>query len=258
MQPKYLQFIIIGFVVFFSVEIKAQRNVTKDSKTGIFQVQAGRQTWMLQNLNVTHFKNGDAIPQATTNEAWNLAANEGKPAWCYYNNISDQEMYYGKLYNWFAVNDPRGLSPEGWHVANENDWKILISTYGDSIAGGALKIDNGWMDWSDMMTCKNCDKWNATYRSQHHCDFCKDQKVISIMRKGTGNNVSGFAAWPGGCRFTSGEFFRKGRLAQWWTSGLTNENQPMNVIIYHYENGVYLDDKQSKGVGMSVRCIKDN
>jgi hypothetical protein len=69
----------------------------------------GDQHWMVENLNVSHFRNGDPIPEAKTNEEWELAGTEGKPAWCYCNNDPGNASTYGKLYNRYAVNDPRGL-----------------------------------------------------------------------------------------------------------------------------------------------------
>jgi uncharacterized protein (TIGR02145 family) len=86
---------------------------------------------MQKNLNVSKYKNGDIIPQVTDGTQW---ANLTTGAWCWYNN--DSATYaatYGKLYNWYAVNDPRGLAPEGWHVPSDGEWNILIK-YLDPIA----------------------------------------------------------------------------------------------------------------------------
>ena len=90
------------------------------------QVFVGEQTWMKYNLDVATFRNGDTILQAQSNEDWEKAGFNQQPAWCYY--VTDEDVIeksYGKLYNLFAVNDPRGLSPEGWHISTENEWREL-------------------------------------------------------------------------------------------------------------------------------------
>ncbi len=81
--------------------------------------------WSKKNLNVSKFRNGDNIPEAKTNEEWNKAGENKQPAWCYYNNDSLNGAKYGKLYNWYAVNDSRGLAPLGWHIPSDVEWSIV-------------------------------------------------------------------------------------------------------------------------------------
>jgi len=111
----------------------------------IKSVKIGNQTWMIKNLNVCIFRNGDTIPEAKTNEEWQKAAEERKPVWCFYNNDSKNGAKYGKLYNWYAVNDNRGLAPEGWHLPTESDWMVLSNYLGVS-AGKKMKSISGWKD----------------------------------------------------------------------------------------------------------------
>ncbi len=103
-------------------------------------IKIGTQTWSAKNLDVSTFRNGNPIPEAITNEEWEKAGKQGKPVWCYYNNDPKNGKIYGKLYNWYAVNDKRGLAPEGWHVPTDAEWATLI-TYlgGKDVAGGKLK-----------------------------------------------------------------------------------------------------------------------
>ncbi|OSZ77565.1 hypothetical protein CAP36_14420 [Chitinophagaceae bacterium IBVUCB2] len=82
-----------------------------------------KQVWMSENLNVSHFANGDTIPEAKTNHDWEMAGIEGQPAWCYYDNDPNNAKLYGKLYNWYAVNDPRGLAPAGYHIPTATGWQ---------------------------------------------------------------------------------------------------------------------------------------
>jgi uncharacterized protein (TIGR02145 family) len=83
------------------------------------QIKIGTQTWAKKNLNVSTFKNGEVIPEAKTIEEWVKAGDDKKPAWCYYNNDPANDSIYGKLYNWYAVNDIRGLAPKGWHIPRD-------------------------------------------------------------------------------------------------------------------------------------------
>jgi uncharacterized protein (TIGR02145 family) len=120
-------------------------------------------------LNVSAFKNGDIIPEVRTAEEWERAGNEGKPAWCYYNNDKEYGKKYGKLYNWYAVSDSRGIAPEGWHVLNLDDWNTL-DLYNKktnlekmnfkSFCGGTLSVEEGRFTFSDIN--HYCEFWTST------------------------------------------------------------------------------------------------
>jgi uncharacterized protein (TIGR02145 family) len=185
-------------------------------------VVIGTQTWMAENLNVDKFKNGDPIPEAKSVEEWTKAGKEGKPAWCYYDNDPKNGEKYGKLYNWYAVNDPRGLAPAGWHVPSDKEWTVL-SDYlgGNEVAGKKMKSTNGWNE------------------------------------NGNGDNSSGFSGLPGGYRFESGGFGGNiGYSCYWWS--ITEDN-----LISALSRDLYKDLNDfntfytPKGVGLSVRCLKD-
>ena len=92
------------------------------------------QTWMKSNLNVSKYRNGDDIPQVTDATQW---ANLTTGAWCYFQNNTTNGTIYGKLYNWYAVNDPRGLAPNGWHIPSKDEWAVLRNCLGgENLAGG--------------------------------------------------------------------------------------------------------------------------
>ena len=112
-------------------------------------IQICNQIWMQKNLAVDHYRNGDPIPQVTDPTEW---ASLTTGAWCYYNNDPANGSIYGKLYNWFAVNDPRGLAPTGWHIPTDDrdiptssEWQLLSDCLGgNEIAGGKMKSTSGW------------------------------------------------------------------------------------------------------------------
>jgi uncharacterized protein (TIGR02145 family) len=140
-------------------------------------VKIGTQTWMVENLKVTHYRNGDAIPNVT-NSTWD---NLTTGAYCDYNNTPSNSITYGRLYNWYAVHDSRNIAPTGWHVPSDAEWTILENYLGgDSIAGGKLKV-----------TSSNSPAWDGT-------------------------NTSGFSALPAGYSY-SGTSNDMGTYAYFWS-----------------------------------------
>jgi uncharacterized protein (TIGR02145 family) len=184
-------------------------------------IKIGKQTWMTENLNVFTFRNGDSIPEAKTNEDWIRAEKAGQPAWCYYNNDPQQGIFYGKLYNWYAVNDKRGLAPKGWHIPNNNEWRMLANSLGGkSVAGNKMKTRDGW----------------------------------SI--NGNGNNSSGFSGLPGGRRrYGYGDFDFLYQTGCWWSSTEYDIGGAWFIDLY-YKASDMNNSYTGKGAGASVRCVK--
>ncbi|MFY8166903.1 MAG: fibrobacter succinogenes major paralogous domain-containing protein, partial [Sediminibacterium sp.] len=185
----------------------------------------GSQYWMDKNLDVTTYRNGDPIPQVTNNVTW---ANLRTGAWCYYNNDPANGAIYGKLYNWYAVNDQRGLAPQGWHVPSDAEW-FTLGTYlgGDSFAGGKMKT-TGTTRWTYPNT-------NAS-------------------------NESGFTGLPGGYRVgglgTSGAFESLGNGITLWSATESNTTSSFYRYI-DYNSGILGRWELNKAFGFSVRLIKD-
>jgi uncharacterized protein (TIGR02145 family) len=181
-------------------------------------VRIGTQYWALANLNVSTFRNGDSIPEAKTNKEWVTAGESGKPAWCYYNNNLSSGLKCGKLYNWYAVNDPRGLAPEGWTLSNEEDWAQLIYFLGGQAeAGKKLKSSSGWGDGNN------------------------------------GTNESGFTALPGGYRVENGSFLKYGIIGTWWSS---TEGKAQNAIDHYLAMSGISSGNSPRQRGESVRCLR--
>ena len=108
----------ISSIFFTAIIISACSGDGSNENSGVDELTIGSQVWMNKNLDADKFRNGDPIPQAKTLEEWEEFSNKKQPAWSYYENDSVNGEKYGKLYNWYAVNDPRGLAPKGWHVAS--------------------------------------------------------------------------------------------------------------------------------------------
>ena len=107
------------------------------------------QTWSRFNLDVDCFSNGDVIPQAQSDEEWEAMSENGKPAWCYYPDKHNQNPQHGKLYNWYAATDTRGIAPDGWKVPSVEDWQKLLSNLGPRVRH-RLKSKEFWNGLNDI------------------------------------------------------------------------------------------------------------
>jgi uncharacterized protein (TIGR02145 family) len=190
------------------------------------------QVWMLKNLDVDKYRNGDPIQMVTDNTEWE-ALTTG--AYCYYNNDSaTYAAIYGKLYNWYAVTDPRGLAPAGWHVPSDAEWNILVtcidpsadttSNYSQSAtAGGAMK-ETGTSHW-------NSPNAGAT-------------------------NTSGFTGLPGGFRNFNGSFDFIGRFGGWWST-MQNGTTFASSRYIDYVGSSFTRFPYPEQGGWSVRCVRN-
>ncbi len=197
-------------------------------------ITIGTQKWMAKNLNVEKFRDGDPIPEAKTDELWQKAWLEGKPAWCFYENNHEQGAVYGKLYNWYAVNDPRGLAPSGWHIPSDEEWKLLEIALGMS---------------QDMAN-------KDGFRGKDEGVKLKEKGIIHWKNPNEGvTNKSGFTALPGGRRISTGVFGDKGSSAFFWSSSMNDKHGAWGRWLNYDYMGV-LRYPFDKGYGISVRCIK--
>ena len=204
---------------------------SSDSTASDGVVTIGSQVWTSKNLDVATYRNGDLIPQVQEQNAWN---NLRTGAWCYYDNDASNGTKYGKLYNWYAVRDPRGLAPKGYHLPTDEEWYELTKYLGLSEAGTKMKSTSGWSD------------------------------------NGNGTNKSGFSALPGGNRIGNGYYIGGsisfigpgtfegiGNYVSWWCSaeGITGPAWYRDLWC----NGVDVGrgDDMGRGAGFYVRCVKD-
>jgi uncharacterized protein (TIGR02145 family) len=179
------------------------------------------QEWMAENLRTANYANGDPIPNVTNGTQWqNLTTG----AWVHYNNDSQYENPYGRLYNWYAVSDPRNVCPTGWHVHTDAEWTLLTDYLGGaSVAGGKMK-STGTQYWLSPNT-------DAT-------------------------NESGFSGLPGGYRDNDGTFGFCGYDGDWWSS---TEYDAVNAWFHNlsYHSGYVYRNGLNKTSGLSVRCLRD-
>jgi uncharacterized protein (TIGR02145 family) len=219
------------------------------SQTGSFKsVKIGTQTWMAVNLNVDRFRNGDPIPEVRTGDEWEKAVENKQPAFRYYNDDPKNGVKYGKLYNWYAAHDPRGLAPLGWHMPRFSEWTQLKNYLNDNVCD-KMKNTNGWAGEG----CKKCDGGSEEFKKV--CSACKGTQHNSTDPiVSNGSNSSGFSALPGG---HCGQFFYGiGSDANWWCVFEGDVYKTYISLSHNY----FHDDigyEHYYGGGMSVRCIKD-
>jgi len=217
---RFKLFVLIFF--YFGLTVLHSQTV-KDISGNIYNtVTIGTQTWMKEDLKTTKYRNGDPISNVTDNKQWSELTTG---AYCDYNNTPAYRTAYGRLYNWYAVDDSRNLCPTGWHVPTDAEWSTLLTYLGDvNIAGGKLK-DSGQRYWNSPNT--------------------------------GADNSSGFTALPNGYRFNDGgDFDEVGYKGNWWSSTAYDSKNAKYKMLAHNEKKVF-NLSYDKSSGFSVRCLLD-
>jgi uncharacterized protein (TIGR02145 family) len=183
-------------------------------------VPIGDQCWFAENLRTNVYADGSSIPKVTDAGVW-VGLSTG--ARLYFANEPVLRYEYGQLYNWYAVDDARGLCPSGWHVPTDEEWTALetyLSSNGHSgNEGTALRTTTGW--YSGV----------------------------------TGTDDVGFAALPGGNRADNGSYYNVGYRGFWWTSSPTGGNAWARNLFH--TNPSINRDTRGLTPGFSVRCLRD-
>jgi uncharacterized protein (TIGR02145 family) len=216
------------------LDITVYRTVTDIDGNVYRTVKIGSQWWMKENLKVTRYRNGDAIPNVTDSIDWlNLTTG----ARCDYDNDDNNVATYGRLYNWCAVNDSRSIAPAGWHVPGDEEWKKLEMYLG--------------------MSQSEAD--NRGYRGTDEGGKLKEAGTEHWVSPNTGaTNVSSFSALPGGWRWFDGGFTAVGLEARFWSS---SSAEIQNTIAWSrmlncYSSNVHRNYFLANSV-FSIRCVRD-
>ena len=210
---------VISIIYGFSKLYYQDKHIVLSPST-LKQVKIGNQIWKVENMKAKVFRNGDPIDQAKTVDEWVKAGANQSPAWCYYDNDPESASRYGILYNWYAVNDSRGLAPKGWHIPSNKEWNVLIEFLeGEKLAGKKMKNTSGWKE------------------------------------NGHGNNESGFEGLPCGARSLD-EFYGVGYGGYWWSSSECHSKDAWLIYLCSYDNNIR-SVFNLKYYGYSVRCLKD-
>jgi len=232
--------LLVVSLLFLTTSFVVGQTVT-DIDGNVYQTQVvGDQEWMIENLRVSKYRNGEDILTNMELDQWKVAA-EG--IWANYENNPSNDALYGKLYNWYAVADSRGLCPTGWHVPTDNDWQKLVlfidaTAWGNNNSvGGKLKSRRqvnsplgGVFDVSDH------PRWDA-----------------HVSRFGTDDY--GFGVLPAGALTIADGFANLGGWAYLWSSTVSNDNHVWVRTLLHSHRGMSRS-LYPKEMGLSVRCIK--
>ncbi len=186
-------------------------------------IEIGTQEWMAQNLRTSRYRNGDIIPNVPCSEAWN---DFDIGAWTHYDDDSSYDFPYGKMYNWHAADDPRGICPTGWSIPTDAEWEELADHLGGATIAGGLMKSSGTEYWTSP---------NAN-----------------------ANNQSGFSGLPGGYMWTGVNlgFWEINNFGSWWTATETSGTIAISRGLF-YNHGNLTSNTQNKTTARSIRCIKD-
>jgi uncharacterized protein (TIGR02145 family) len=228
------QYLIYPLAVLFYWALLFTTGCKKDDKTApvltvtdvdgnlYHTVTIGTQTWMVENLKTTHYRNGDPIAHPTNEQPWINLTTGGYVNYQSHSNVGDT---LGRLYNWYVVAEGPFLAPEGWHIPSDVEWTTLINYLGGlAVAGGKLK-QSGTSNWNSPNT-------DAT-------------------------NESGFTALAGGYRDELGWYYFKGDRAAFWSSSEANNESAWYYLITYNESQCHRLMGVKANTGRSVRCIKD-
>jgi|JI6StandDraft_1071083.scaffolds.fasta_scaffold63161_3 uncharacterized protein (TIGR02145 family) len=228
-------------------------NNVVESSNEIGQITIGNQIWSTKNLDVSNFRNGDIIPEAKTDEEWAKFGQEHQPAWCYYDNDPENGKMYGKLYNWYAVNDARGLAPQGWHIPTSLEHKTFLKNLKDLRTKiekqNPYKYINNPIRLESLII--NITEWN------------NNNEAVNNFNS---SNQTGFSALPGGYRNVSKneyglrtcKFQLIGNEGFFWCFNESSEDYltafGFKITCFALESSYA---SHIKDIGKSVRCIKD-
>lgn len=213
--------LVVLFISFLAVVGYTQEIVFDVDSNAYNTVKIGNQVWLKENLKVTRYNNGDTI--YTCGNLYLQEDQVYKYQWVYNDNEVNVAVY-GRLYTWYAVTDPRGVCPVGWHIATEQEWEQLKKNYTKDAA--LPLMDNSGKYWEPVKNIKP-------------------------------NNSTGFTALPAGQRTYSYYFDELNKMGHWWTSTTLNDEYA-NRISIRYSDKFLVFHSSHKNTGLSVRCIKND
>jgi len=199
-------------------------------------IQIGTQCWTQSNLKVSKYRNGDNIPTGLSNADWQFTTSG---AYAIYNNDPVNDGLYGKLYNYFAATDSRGLCPTGWHVPSDGEWNILVK----------------YLDPNADTVCINCVQSSTVGGALKSTAMQPTPGGWNSPNTGA-TNSSGFTALPGGLRISNGDFYGLTNNGVWWSSSVSSGSGAWSRDLNNGSSNIYRDSF-GRAFGFSVRCCRD-
>lgn len=221
---------LLGVLMSCKDEDTGPKNTVSDIDGNVYDtVSIGTQVWMKSNLKVSRYRNGEAIPTGLDTAEWQLT---DSGAYAIYKDEASKNNTYGKLYNWYAVADPRGLCPVGWRVPSKHDWNKLTV----------------FLDPAADTICGLCDSSSEASKAM--------RAVSPLWASGfNANNSSGFTGLPGGTRDAYGTYINVNTMGYWWSVTESSLNSAwFRSLSYDDTDSVTVNI--AKTTGFSVRCIR--
>lgn len=238
---KNLQIVfLLVFLFSFDRFVIGQSTITDIDGNVYPTVLIGNQEWMAENLRAGRYVNGEVIPESSGGESW---ANGMDGAWIVYDHDAQNGSLYGRLYNWYAVEDTRGLCPAGWRVPVDEDWQELLlyldaETWGNNNNAGTLLKSRRQVNspLGDEFATSEHPRWD-THNQRY------------------GTDEHGFAALPAGNYAANGGFLHKGSYGYFWSSTESSDEFAYARVLMNSHKGMSRS-AYAKNTGLSVRCIK--
>ena len=226
---------ILDVVQLVNIILGVTQNTINDIDGNVYEtVQIGGQLWMAENLTVTHYNNGDEIPNITNSSDWVVLFTG---AYCDYDNNPTNSGTYGRIYNWYTIDDDRGVCPDEWHIPSDDEFMELEMFLGmgesEANSTGYRGTDEG------SMLADNLNLWNS-----------------GILVNNNEFGTSGFSSLPSGYRFIYYGFQNMGNNCSFWSSSEgTFSYAWYRLLDYNYSS--VLRTTNSKHNGFSIRCLKN-
>lgn len=241
-------FILVGLIAVFTTSCKKEdsttdANMVKDIDGNVYHtVTIGTQVWMAENLKVTRYRNGDKI--GTTSPTTLDISGEVNPKYQWaYDGDESKVATYGRLYTWYAINDNRNLCPAGWHLPSLEEWTTL----------GNYLIANGY----NYDGIPEGNKYAKSLASKSGWNISSIEGAIGNSDYPEKQNISGFAAFPGGMR-TYNSFDGISFGGNWWSVTPKSSSPVVSILeLFFNENNVKMQHYALMGYGLSVRCLRD-
>ena len=229
-------------IIVFSVLCSRAKDTVTDADGNVYTtVKIGNQVWTVENLKTTKYNDGAPIPLITERSEWIAYGDSAKPAYCWYENDTNNKGKYGALYNWFAVSSGK-LALRGWHVPTDSEWTELEK----------YVMKNG----RNRDTTK---EGNTTAKAMAaKTDWVSNKEPGTIGNDLSKNNRCGFSALPGGFRIDRGDFYDIGFHGYWWSATEYDSSFVWRRSLYYNKsNRIRCYGTLRKGSGFSVRLVKD-
>lgn len=216
-------------------------------------VTIGNQEWMAENLRVTKYADGSAIPLITDDNEWsNLGSNNTDKAYCWFDDKTSFKNNYGAYYTWAAAMNTnnssnsdssgiQGVCPDGWHLPSKAEWTTLV----EYLTSNNYDYNGSALDYSVGKSLAATSGWNSTSLTRA---VGNNQQI---------NNSSGFTALPGGYREYNGSFYNAERYSYWWSSTQYGVSSPYFYYLSSERTVLSSGTTPFKSAGINVRCIKN-